>query len=239
MSQNQHLRLQPLVRTKKLSVPVRRPSPCRLLNISAMRSFPLVVVHDPCENSAFSTGVIKLSESERLGGKRSWFEFPGPSLSGSESVGCVEFTSVRPKTGRIVRMMCPPRLCHRGICDQQATEMMDDFPAVVKPHFAAVRKPFAPTGQLDRQYHHAFPRFEQLRSTHESRSSRQSAATLTGEGPKQRPRTSGDSMLVDTAGTHGFPIGILAAAAEAAFKPMRAPPANRRKRAPALAGISG
>ena len=64
MSQNQHLRLQPLVRMKKLGVPVSFPSPWRLENISAIRSvfrdsstaslqgFPLLGTCDSCENPA-------------------------------------------------------------------------------------------------------------------------------------------------------------------------------------------
>ncbi len=66
VSQNQHRRLHPLVRMKKLSVPVSLPSPWRLVKVSAMRSVPLVVASDPCENPELLKWSNQIERLEQL-----------------------------------------------------------------------------------------------------------------------------------------------------------------------------
>lgn len=168
MSQNQQRKLQPVVRMKKLGVPVRMPSPCRLVKVSETRRRPLVVWDEPCEDSFFVDGVNKLSDSDSFRETLEVFENPSPSRRFTIVHHCPEFTSVCPKTGqpdygKIVFTYVPDQVCvelkslkmylqrfrNEGIFYEAVTNrIMDDFLAVVKPLRATVESQWTPRGGL-------------------------------------------------------------------------------------------
>ncbi len=154
---------------KKLSVPVSFPSPWRLWNVSAIRSVPLVVVGDPCENPVLPSGVIKLSDSDNFRDTLEVFDNPSPSRNFTIEHHCPEFTSVCPKTGQpdygtIVFTYVPDQICvelkslkmylqlfrNEGIFYEAVTnQIMDDFIAVVQPRRVTVESRWTPRGGLN------------------------------------------------------------------------------------------
>ena len=83
---------------EKLGVPVRTPSPCRLVKVSEMRTCPLFVSDEACEDSCFADGVNKLSDSDSFRDTLEVFDNPSPTRQFTIVHHCPEFTSVCPKT---------------------------------------------------------------------------------------------------------------------------------------------
>ena len=153
---------------KKLGVPVRTPSPCRLVKVSEMRTCPLFVSDEACEDSCFADGVNKLSDSDSFRDTLEGFDNPSPTRQFTIVHHCPEFTSVCPKTGqpdygKIIFTYVPDQVCvelkslkmylqrfrNEGIFYEAVTNrIMDDFLAVVKPIEATVESQWTPRGGL-------------------------------------------------------------------------------------------
>ena len=139
------------------------------MNVSAIRSVPLVAVDDSCENPVLPSGVIKLSDSDNFRETLEVFDNPRPSRNFTIEHHCPEFTSVCPKTGQpdygtIVFTYVPDQVCvelkslkmylqrfrNEGIFYEAVTNrIMDDFIAVVQPRKVTVESRWTPRGGLN------------------------------------------------------------------------------------------